>query len=128
MQEYIEKLQQLKAFRMKHIFKIFYDFCNQNLNFIILLRKKGLYNLLLEAYNERLFIIHQLFQNKFPYQGSKENVELVLAFNAGGIWNLLMKLIDDNAVMKFDDLTEIYDEICHFNFSRDEREHLLRQQ
>lgn len=119
MQEYIEELQQLKDFDMRHIFKVFFDFCIQNQNFIISLRKNGLSNLLLDAFNMRLSIIHQVFQNKFPYQLNKENVEFVLAFNAGGMWNLLMKLIDDNVVMKFDDFTEIYKELCHFNFFRD---------
>lgn len=119
MQEYIDKLLQLKEFDMQNVFKVFLDFCNNNLNFIISLRKNGLSNLLLEAFNVRLSIIHKLFQNKFPYKVSKGNIEFVLAFNAGGMWNLLMKLIDNNSVKNFENLTEIYEEISHFNFFKD---------
>lgn len=89
MQEYIDKLLQLKDFDMQNVFKVFFDFCNKNLNFIISFRKNELSNLLLEA------------------------------FNAGGMWNLLMKLIDSNSVKNFEDLIEIYEEICHFKFFKD---------
>ena len=116
MQEYIDELQQLKDFDMKNVCKVFFKFCNKNVNFIISLRKNGLSNLLLEAFNVRLPIIHKLFRNKFPYKVSEVNLEFVLAFNAGGMWNLLMKLIDNNSVKNFDDLTVIYEEISNFNF------------
>lgn len=119
MQEYINKLTQLNDFNMQNVSKVFFNFCNENLNFIISLRKNGLSNLLLEAFNMRLPIIHKLFQSKFPYKISKGNTELVLAFNAGGMWNLLMKWIDSNPVKDFKDLTKIYEEIFHFNFSKD---------
>lgn len=85
MQTYINKLSQLHEVDMQIVFKVFLNFCNENLNFIITLRKTGLSNLLLEAFNIRLPIILKLFYSKFPYKISDNHIEFVLAFNAGGM-------------------------------------------
>lgn len=101
---------------MQHVCQVFFNFCHKHLNFIISLRKNGLSNLLLEAFNVRLPMIHTFFQDKFPYKVSQENIEFVLAFNAGGMWNLLMKLIDNHYIEYFEDVRVIYEEISHCNF------------
>lgn len=114
-QDYISRISELHELDMHKIFKVFLDFCNTNLDFIVLLRENGLSNLLLEVFNMRLPYVHQLFQCKFPYQISNANIELVLAFNAGGMWNLLMRWIDNGLIQSQADLAQVFKEVSVFN-------------
>ena len=120
-QDYISKISELNELDMQKIFKVFLDFCNVNLDFIISLRRNGLSNLLLEGLNMRLPFIHELFQSKLPYKISEPNIELVLAFNAGGMWNLLMRWIDNGLIQNSADLTQVFKEASLFNSKREEK-------
>lgn len=69
----------------------------------------------------RLPFIHELFQSKLPYKISEPNIELVLAFNAGGMWNLLMRWIDNGLIQNSADLTQVFKEASLFNSKREEK-------
>lgn len=59
-----------------------------------------------------------LTQGKFPHTIDEEQLEFALAFNAGGMWNILMKWIDEDFVHSYTDIVQAFDEIFNFNFSK----------
>lgn len=119
-EEYIHRIINTDHIDMSQVSKIFAQFWSENLEFIYLLRENGLTYFLLESFNIRIPYIHQSIQNKFPYQISDESLEFSLAFNAGGMWNLLMKWIDGGFVESDTDFVKdfvtAFEEISHFNF------------
>lgn len=117
-QEYVNRIVKTDEVDMSKVSKIFLEFWYENLDFVCSLRENGLSNFLLEAFNVRLPYIHKLIQDKFSYTISEENLEFALAFNAGGMWNLLMKWIDTGFVQSYSDLVRAFEEISYFNFKK----------
>lgn len=115
-QDYIHRIEQSRDVDMKKVSRIFHEFCNDHLEFFCSLRRNGLSTFLLEAFNSRLPHIHRIVQKQFPYSISEENFEFALAFNAGGMWNLLMNWIDSGMVRPYSDLVKVFEEISYFNF------------
>lgn len=113
--EYINKLNELQEYNMLNIFIAFLEFCDDNISFIISLRKNGLSNLLLEVFNNQLPNIHQIFQNQLAYTVKADYTEFILAFNAGGMWNLLMKWIDNDLKQSKEELIQGFEELLNFN-------------
>lgn len=115
--EYISKIHTVEDFNMQNIFKIFLVFCEENLKFIHLLRKNNLTILLLDSINLHLPEMHKLFDTRFSHKIKEEYIDVVLAFNAGGIWNLLMKCLDNSNELSLDEITKIIEEIYKFNYT-----------
>lgn len=115
-EEYIHRIGRSDKMDMSKVSRIFVEFWGENLEFVYSLRKNGLSYFLLEAFNTRLPYIHKSIQEKFSYKISEENLEFSLAFNAGGMWNLLMKWIDTGFVQSRTDLVKAFEEISNFNF------------
>lgn len=116
--EYIKRIAETDEVDMSKVSMIFLEFWHENLDFVCSLRENGLSNFLLEAFNTRLPYIHKLIQDKFTYTISAEHLEFALAFNAGGMWNLLMKWIDTGFVQSYTDLASAFEEISCFNFKK----------
>lgn len=87
-----------------------------------MIRKNDLDSLLLKTFNKHLPSIHRLTENKFSYIISEENMEFALAFNAGGMWNILMKWVDSDFQHTYDDLIKAFEEITRFNYARQDME------
>lgn len=119
-QEYINRINEANKIDMSGVARILMAFFNENLDFICSLRKNGLSSFLLEAFNLLLPHIHRATIGKYVYTISEENLELALAFNAGGMWNLLMKWIDTGFVYSYSDLVKAFEEISAFNFKSNE--------
>ncbi|MEF3331333.1 hypothetical protein ACW0TQ_21870 [Oceanobacillus sp. M60] len=49
-------------------------------------------------------------------------MEFALAFNAGGMWNILMKWVDSDFQHTYDDLIKAFEEITRFNYARQDME------
>ncbi|WP_179134608.1 TetR/AcrR family transcriptional regulator [Oceanobacillus timonensis] len=90
-QEYLRRLDVGENMDMGKVASIFITFWMENIDFIRIIRKNDLDSLLLKAFNKHLPSIHRLTENKFAYAISEENMEFALAFNAGGMRNILMK-------------------------------------
>lgn len=117
-QDYINRIEQNHDVDMRKVSQIFLEFCNDHLEFFCSLRKNGLSTFLLEAFNSRLPHIHRIVQTQFPYSISDENFEFALAFNSGGMFNLLMNWIDSGMVRPYSDLVKVFEEISYFNFKQ----------
>ncbi|GAB2559151.1 TetR/AcrR family transcriptional regulator [Gracilibacillus alcaliphilus] len=116
-QEYLQRLAVGENMDMGKVAKIFISFWI-HIDFIRTARKNDLDSLLLKTFNKHLPSIHQLTKDKFAYSISEENMEFALAFNAGGMWNILMKWIDSDFEHSYDDLVKAFEEISRFNFFR----------
>ncbi|WP_368901875.1 TetR/AcrR family transcriptional regulator [Oceanobacillus oncorhynchi] len=117
-QEYLRRLDAGKNMDMGKVASIFITFWMENIEFIRIIRKNDLDSLLLKTFNKHLPSIHRLTENKFAYAISEENMEFALAFNAGGMWNILMKWVDSDFQHTYDDLIKAFEEITRFNYAR----------
>ncbi|WP_052344305.1 TetR/AcrR family transcriptional regulator [Bacillus ndiopicus] len=117
-EEYTNRLVTAGEIDMRKVSKIFLEFMNEHIDLICSLRKNGLSSFLLDAFNRCLPTIHALTQDKFPHTISEENLEFALAFNAGGMWNILMKWIDEDFIHSTTDLIRAFDEISYFNYKQ----------
>ncbi|GIN70269.1 AcrR family transcriptional regulator [Bacillus sp. J14TS2] len=117
-QEYLRRLAAGENMDMGKVAKIFITFWIEGIEFARLIRKNELDGLLLKTFNKHLPSIHRLTEDKFAYTISEENMEFALAFNAGGMWNILMKWIDSDFEHSYDDLVKAFEEISRFNYYR----------
>src|SRR5699024_8082058 len=106
--EYANRLVEADEIDMRKVSRIFLEFMNEHIDFICALRKSGLSGFLLDAFNQHLPTIHELTQDKFPHAIREEYLEFALAFNAGGMWNILMKWIDEDFVHSFTDIVQAF--------------------
>ncbi|WP_194165648.1 TetR/AcrR family transcriptional regulator [Oceanobacillus sp. CFH 90083] len=128
-QEYLQRLDTGENMDMGKVAKIFIAFWIEHLDFIRLARANDLDSLLLKTFNKHLPSIHRLTKGQFAYSISEEHMEFALAFNAGGMWNILMKWVDSDFEHTYEDLIKAFEEISRFNFFRQEdiNERLLEQ-
>ncbi|GEN88528.1 TetR/AcrR family transcriptional regulator [Oceanobacillus sojae] len=117
-QEYLRRLEAGENMDMGKVSKIFVAFWIEHIDFIRLTRKNDLDSLLLKAFNKHLPSIHRLTKDKFSYSMNEAYMEIALAFNAGGMWNILMKWVDSDFKHSYDDLIKAFEEISRFNFFR----------
>ncbi len=67
--------------------------------------------MVLQKYNQYLPIIHKKFNdNKEEYQNNN-TLEYVLAFSAGGFWNMLIKWVHEGSEKTPNEMAELINEI-----------------
>lgn len=97
MQQYIYSLQQLPNCQLSNILDVIFTFCFQNQDLLIKLRDNNLMYLLLHKWNIFIPMIHnQIVSPNHPMfqEFSPEQVDYIIAFNIGAIWNVIMKWIE----------------------------------
>lgn len=97
MQQYICSLQQLQSCQLSDILDIIFNFCRQNQDLLFQLRDNNLMHLLLHKWNIFIPAIHkQIVSPDYPmFQAfSAEQVDYIIAFNVGAVWNVIMKWIE----------------------------------
>lgn len=97
MQQYIYSLQQLPNCQLSNILDVIFTFCFQNQDLLIKLRDNNLMYLLLHKWNIFIPMIHnQIVSPNHPMfqECSPEQVDYIIAFNIGAIWNVIMKWIE----------------------------------
>lgn len=100
---------------MEKVAALFFEFCNRRLEIFRLMRQSGLSGYLLEAFNKELIVINKVTENKFSHQLPFENAKYALAFNAGGMWNIVNIWIDNGAQEPYTELVNAFKEISSFN-------------
>jgi len=109
--EYINLLKEEKILKIQTVAKVYFDFWNKHLNFLILIEKNNLWYMVLQKYNQYLPMIHKKFNdNKEEYQNNN-TLEYVLAFSAGGFWNMLIKWVHEGAKKTPNEMAELINEI-----------------
>lgn len=114
-EEYIYRLTEIDQLSMDKVINVFINLCMDNLDFFITLRKNGLSNIVLEDFNERLPYVQEVLKSRWKYQINIEYLQYALAFNAGGMWNMLMSWIDDGMKEPYTHLINAFKEISTFN-------------
>lgn len=97
MQQYIYSLQQLPDCQLSNILDVIFKFCFQNQELLFKLRDNDLMHLFLHKWNVFIPMIHnQIVSPNYPiFQPfSAEQVDYIIAFNIGAIWNVIMKWIE----------------------------------
>lgn len=113
--QYIQRLQRTEELDMNKVASIFLTLVFEHKFFIATLKKHGLSTLLLDSFNMHLPKIHELTKNQFPHTIRDEIAHYALAYNAGGMWNMLMMWIDKEDKDSFEDLIQAFKEISQFN-------------
>lgn len=113
--EYIANLSVQQTLDMEKVSDIFFKLCHKHQHFFILIRRNHLSGYLLEAFNRKLIYINEITKGQFSYILSEKHVKYALAFNAGGMWNILNQWIDSGAAESPAELTEAFKEIIKFN-------------
>lgn len=91
------------------LFELF-TLCEKNKSFLLGLKRSKMLGYLLEEWNVALPGIHELMLERIPYfpnSDSKIALEYTLAFNAGGIWNLIVKWVNTGMQQTPEELTGI---------------------
>lgn len=97
MHQYVHSLQQLPDCQLSNILDVIFTFCFQNQELLIKLKDNNLMYLLLHKWNIFIPMIHnQIVSPDHPmFQSfSSEQVDYIIAFNIGAIWNVIMKWIE----------------------------------
>jgi len=99
MQQYIYSLQQLPNCQLSNILDLIFKFCFQNQGLLFQLRDNHLMHLLLHKWNIFIPMMHdQIVNPDHPmFQAfSAEQIDYMIAFNVGAIWNVIMKWIEND--------------------------------
>lgn len=88
--QYIKLLRKEKILDVRNAAKVFFTFWKKHINFIISMDKNDLLYIVLQKYSYYLPTVHKLVKADKEYDND-ETLEYVLAFSAGGFWNMLIK-------------------------------------
>lgn len=96
---YIRSLQETSGCQLSNILDIIFTFCTQHCEFLLLLRDNKRLHLLLEKWNTCIPLLHrQIVSPNHPmFQSfSEEQVDCIIAFNIGAIWNVIVKWVEND--------------------------------
>lgn len=90
--------------------RILFNICKENSSVFKALENSNMLGLMLKKWNVVLPVLHNLLLDKikqFPKTKSEESLEYLLTFNAGGIFNLVVKWIEEGMILTPDELADI---------------------
>ena len=99
MQQYISSLQHLPTSQLSDILDIILNLCIQNQNLFIRLKDNNLMHLFLHKWNTFIPMMHKkiVCPNHPMFQEfSAEQIDYIIAFNIGAIWNVVMKWLEND--------------------------------
>ena len=101
MHDYIQSLLQIPSCQLSYILDIILKFCIQNKNLLFQLRDNELTHLLLKKWNQFIPLMHNQVvcsDNPIFYAFTSEQVDYIISFNVGAIWNVIMKWIEHDMI------------------------------
>lgn len=105
--EYVDMLSEENDLSLKNVSIIYFYFCKNNLDFLLILKKNNLLHLVLQKYDEFLPSIFNTFRGHLNLYKSQEHLEYALSFNTGGLWNILIKWLSDGAKKSPEEMSNI---------------------
>jgi len=90
--------------------RILFNICKENSSVFKALENSNMLGLMLKKWNMILPVLHNLLLHKikqFPQMESEKSLEYLLAFNAGGIFNLVVKWMEEGMILSPDELADI---------------------
>lgn len=99
LQDYVNAIQQQQQkYSLLHTLDVIFDFCEKNKEILFMLRDNRLLYLLLEKLNVLILNEH----NRYIYESQENHLEsqllteYIIYFNIGGVWNLIVRWIENN--------------------------------
>lgn len=95
-----------------------FNLCNNRKSFLTGLHKSKMLGFLLDEWNATLPVIHQMMLDKlpnFPNQDNETALAYTLAFNTGGVWNVISKWISSGMNQTPEEMTNIVMNLVKFN-------------
>lgn len=92
--------------------------CNSNKAFLTGLSKSKMLGFLLDQWNDTIPLLHEMFLDRlhyFPNQNNATSLAYTLAFNTGGVWNVVVKWIDCGMKESPEELTGIVMKLIEFH-------------
>lgn len=108
--EYIEDLSREERLKVYDVAKVYFTFWREHLDFLILMEKSDLLYMILQKYNEYLPMIHEKVKGN-NFDETKEKLEYVLTFSAGGFWNMLIKWVNGGGDKTPEEMARLVDMI-----------------
>ncbi|MDE6529308.1 MAG: TetR/AcrR family transcriptional regulator [Lachnospiraceae bacterium] len=99
LQDYVNTIQQQQQnFSLIKTLDIIFDFCERNKEILFILQNNRLLYLLLEKLNSLILNEHMKYNSEFQENHLKSQLltEYIIYFNIGGIWNLIVRWIENN--------------------------------
>ncbi len=99
LQDYVNAIQQQQQkYSLLQTLDVIFDFCEKNKEILFILRDNRLLYLLLEKLNVLILNEH----NRYIYESQENHLEsqllteYIIYFNIGGVWNLIVRWIENN--------------------------------
>lgn len=95
---------------LRHSVRILFHLCFQNKEFFLALARSGMQGYMLRKWNEVLPHVHALYADtlkRFPKTSSETALAYLLTFNSGGVYNIVMKWIEDGMTLSPDELADL---------------------
>lgn len=116
--EFVTQLSSVDIITPKIALSELFSLCEKNKLFLLGLKRSKMLGYLLQEWNVALPVIHELMLERipnFPNSDSKIALEYTLAFNTGGVWNVLVKWLHTGLQQTPEELTEIVMEFIKFD-------------
>lgn len=98
LQDYVNTIQQQQKCSLLKTLDVIFDFCEKNKEILFILRDNRLLYLLLEKLNVLILNEHNRYiaESQENHLESQLLTEYIIYFNIGGIWNLIVRWIENN--------------------------------
>lgn len=99
LQDYVNAIQQQQQkYSLLQTLDVIFDFCEKNKEILFILRDNRLLYLLLEKLNALILNEHNRYisESQENHLESQLLTEYIIYFNIGGIWNLIVRWIENN--------------------------------
>ena len=109
-QKFSDKLFEYAELSCDISLRILFQLCKENSSIFNALEHSNMLGLMLEKWNIILPVLHNIFFDRikqFPETKSEKSLEYLLAFNVGGIFNLVLKWIKEDMALSPDELADI---------------------
>lgn len=116
-QEFIEHISTYEILTPNICSYQIFKLCSNNKSFLTGLNNSKMLGFLLDEWNVSLPIIHQMMIDKipnFPNQHNETALAYTLAFNTGGVWNVVSKWISSGMKETPEEMTNIVMDLVKF--------------
>lgn len=109
-EEYKNRLMINKELTLEMSVRILFKLCYENKECFLAFKRNGLLGRLLDKWNTTLPVLHNLVLDRlqnFPITKNEQTLSYLLTFNVGGVFNMIIKWINDGMDLTPDELADI---------------------
>ena len=114
-EQYVQMLMRAENLKLPTISKVFFTFWAQHIDLLRVLHKHNLLFLVLLSMNKQLPLIYDYFNTQRYEYGDTMSSRYVLAYSAGGFWNMLVLWLEEDTPKTPEALSEIIENALRAN-------------